>query len=107
MAIAVPLTLAYRVRAEVGNYLRVVESLPIGTTYNVVTTQLRKAEIPMSLPKDCNGKCNLLLRVDDKWLNKLHLAPLAGFAGGLGFESEKLVYKSTAMGREMCCFVTV
>lgn|GEM_PF-3101030 len=107
LVIAASFLLAWRARSEAARYLRVVTALPIGTTYDVVRAELRYAEIPMSLPSECQQECFLVFEVDDRWLYLLHLAPPVGFSGQLSFQDQRLTDKSTSMGYGVCCGVRV
>ena len=107
LAVAFSFVFAYKAKATAARYLLVVTRLDVGTTYGVAVEQLRSEHIPLTLPSDCHHECTLLFKSDDKWLYMMHLAPPAEFVGRLDFRDEKLVYKKTAMGREMCCFAVV
>src|ERR1700694_3073533 len=107
LATTVSFFLAHRARAEAGRYLRVITALQIGTPYDVAVAQLRDAMISMTLPADCHRECMLIFHFSDKWVYMLHLAPPAELVGRIDFRDEKLVYKSTAMGRDMCCSADV
>jgi hypothetical protein len=107
LAIAAAFVLTYRARAEAARYLRTVMELRIDTNYDIVVTQLRNAQVPLVLPSDCHRECRLSFDFDDKWLYRLRLASPAEFAGRLDFQDAKLVYKSTSIGRGVCCMAVV
>jgi hypothetical protein len=104
---ASPFVLARRARAEARRYVAAVMNLGIGTTYDTAIAQLRRAQIPLVLPTTCQHDCVLLFDFDDKWLYRLRWAAPLELAGRLDFRDQQLVYKSTSMGHESCCFVTV
>jgi hypothetical protein len=99
LVLAAAFVLAQRARTQAARYLRVVAPLRMGTTYGLVVTQLRNADIPVTLPSDCHEECILDIRFVNKWQYTLHLAPPTGLVGRLDFRDEKLVYKSTILGQ--------
>lgn len=103
----VPFILARRARACAGRYVSVVMSLRIGTPYDTVIAQLRRARIPLVIQTKCQHDCILLFDFDDRWLYKLRWAAPLELAGRLDFRDQQLVYKSTSMGHDSCCFATV
>ena len=108
LAITAAFAQAYKARAEAARYIRVVTPLRMGTAFDVAVAQLHDAGVSSTcLPDDIPHECKLIYRFNDKWLYILHLAPPAELAAWLTFRDDKLVYKSTAMGRDMCCSATV
>jgi hypothetical protein len=108
LAITAAFFQAHRARTEAARYIRVVTPLRMGAAFDLVVAQLHDANISTTcLPDEPPHECILSFRFNDKWLYLLHLAPPAELIGRLDFRDDKLVYKSTAMGREMCCSAAV
>jgi len=99
--------LAYRARAEAARYLHVVVPLRIGTTFDATVAQLRDAGVPTTIHGDCHHECILESRFVNRWQYVLHLAPPTGLVGRIDFGNDKLVYKSTILGRDFCCSAAV
>lgn len=97
LAIAASFALVYKARADAARYLNVIIPLRIGTSYDVVVAQLRNAGIAVTLPDGCIRKCGITFSVDDRWVHRLHLAPLTRMLGILEFGNQKLLSKLTAI----------
>lgn len=107
LVIVISLVLAHKARVDARRYLDVVTDLHMGSSYESVVQQMRAARILPVLPDDCHSECTVAFRRNDRLLYTLHLAPPADFVGRLDFRDNKLIYKSTAMGKDVCCIAAV
>ncbi len=98
LAVAMGLALAHYARARASRYLSVVESLPIGTPYNIAVSQLRDANISAIPSGDCQHVCGFEYRIFSRLLVKSHLVAPIGLFGQLTFSDGKLCYKRTILG---------
>jgi hypothetical protein len=98
---------ASRARVRAARYLLVVESLPIGTTYDSVLIQLKNAGLPVPPIHDCAHDCPLEFRFDNSWQHSLQFGPSAVLTGDMGFSDGRLAQKTTVLGGKTAHYAAV
>lgn len=96
-------------KTQAEGFLAAYRTLTVGTTsYDNATQQLAKYRSILKVTSGCTQQeCDVVFKIENSLLHRLHLAPPTGLSGTLYFRNDILVAKYVYFGQGMCCVVRV